>query len=1117
MGTNDDAVLAALVQSQTIAHEASLRKAERAEAFARREVRRHANVFAVTLGNVPLFASAADVADFCLDVGGVQGFLLVELPPPPRHGNSTRATLRVAAEEDVHRLLELDDYVWHGEPVTVSPAAVRGRVDVFAQQFRCTDFHVLSSAHSDCPSYSSATDIVFSCASETGAAFGISFGHGDDQYRVKFKVTSVVRCRVGTTSHNQCVATITLRSPPFCYVQDGPENGRIWPASEDSFEWLRSTDPTPNRVFGTHRNYQLTFAPRWSASQIAATLRLFGVWSVDEAVGTLPTLRPAPTPLPVPLADWTCGYDDLFCHLPFTLRYALHVLLTHDALVFAHRSDAEVVAALLPPTTPATHVLAFLQSPTRHATDSLSAFLDWLETPPVVDLLDEAFAPLEAYGPDAAPATILHVRRALVTPLRIVVEPPDVDVSNRVLRMYAAHVDRFLRVSFVDENFGPLYGAKAGPIVSRVEALLTDGIVIAGETYTFLGYSNSQLRSHSCWFYRNPAPHERNVPQAEEIHAALGDFDKIPSASKRGARLGQVFSATTSTVDVSHFRCAVRKDIVRNGYIFSDGVGAISEDLSVQIAAHLRLNYVPSAYQIRYGGWKGMVAVDRSLPTAVADMELRDSMRKFASAHDAIEVCCVPQALPVYLNRQLITLLTTRGVRDEAILSLADAMLEDLSAPLESHPAALRFLRTYAPKAVVRRLVEVGVGLRDLFVRQWLQTLVRQLVADVRNKARVLVPDGVCLAGVLDEAGCLPEGCIFFQTTRFGGYSITPPPVGTRVLVGRNPSLHPGDLRILRYVDAPALRHLHDVVVFSSEGSRPVTDMMSGGDLDGDLYFVVWDPRLVPSTDEPPMVPVVQGLSPPPLLPGTPPLGVQQHFVRFLELDNLGMLANLHLAVADRSSRKARDTGALELAQAAAIAVDFAKSGIAARSPEVYVSVFPDFMERAGPSYASRSVLGVLYRRVQDFAPPAVDMAHSANVDSEIAVAGSEAFLEDARCHFVQYARALFALGQRYDVSSEIELVSGYFGGDRSRRADLRDDAAERIRANVRHVQEHFTQVFWADLGTSDPTHPSVLAKAAAWYETAYTYEWTTSAPPCLSFAWLALEPMCVLFSQQQV
>lgn len=65
------------------------------------------------------------------------------------------------------------------------------------------------------------------------------------------------------------------------------------------------------------------------------------------------------------------------------------------------------------------------------------------------------------------------------------------------------------------------------------------------------------------------------------------------------------------------------------------------------------------------------------------------------------------------------------------------------------------------------------------------------------------------------------------------------------VIVSRNPCSHPGDMRLLKAVDVPDLRYLFNVVVFSQKGNRPRCNMMSGGDLDGDVYFVTWDSELL--------------------------------------------------------------------------------------------------------------------------------------------------------------------------------------------------------------------------------------------------------------------------------
>jgi hypothetical protein len=64
------------------------------------------------------------------------------------------------------------------------------------------------------------------------------------------------------------------------------------------------------------------------------------------------------------------------------------------------------------------------------------------------------------------------------------------------------------------------------------------------------------------------------------------------------------------------------------------------------------------------------------------------------------------------------------------------------------------------------------------------------------------------------------------------------------VLVTKNPCLHPGDLRVLRAVDNPRLSHLVNVVVFPRKVKRPISDMITGSDLDGDIYWACWDKQV---------------------------------------------------------------------------------------------------------------------------------------------------------------------------------------------------------------------------------------------------------------------------------
>eukprot|EP00971_Amphidinium_carterae_P267370 5303474-Amphidinium_carterae.1 len=76
-------------------------------------------------------------------------------------------------------------------------------------------------------------------------------------------------------------------------------------------------------------------------------------------------------------------------------------------------------------------------------------------------------------------------------------------------------------------------------------------------------------------------------------------------------------------------------------------------------------------------------------------------------------------------------------------------------------------------------------------------------------------------------------------------------------MVARNPCYLLGDIRLLQAVDCrhwdPQIRKvvedleqegIVDCIVFPTTGTRPLPDMMAGGDLDGDEFTVIWDHRI---------------------------------------------------------------------------------------------------------------------------------------------------------------------------------------------------------------------------------------------------------------------------------
>lgn len=122
------------------------------------------------------------------------------------------------------------------------------------------------------------------------------------------------------------------------------------------------------------------------------------------------------------------------------------------------------------------------------------------------------------------------IRRLLFTPTRVVAQPPESDLLNRVLREFSIHHDRFIRISFCDEDGGSIGYTGSDDLYTRIRKVLRDGVYAAGEKFVFLAFSNSQLRDHAAWMY-NETPSRLSTdpppPTADQIRAWMGDFSKI--------------------------------------------------------------------------------------------------------------------------------------------------------------------------------------------------------------------------------------------------------------------------------------------------------------------------------------------------------------------------------------------------------------------------------------------------------------------------------------------------------------------------------------------------------------------------------------------------------------
>ncbi|XP_048319250.2 probable RNA-dependent RNA polymerase 1 isoform X1 [Ziziphus jujuba] len=739
---------------------------------------------------------------------------------------------------------------------------------------------------------------------------------------------------------------------------------------------------------------------------------------------------------------------------------------------------------------------------------------------------------------------LVYVRRVQITPCKVYFYGPEKNISNRVLRNYPNDIENFLRVSFVDEELDKMYSTDLSPcnstanedrkteLYGRILSILRNGIVIGEKKFEFLAFSSSQLRENSTWMF---AP--SNGITAVDIRAWMGDFRQIRNVAKYAARLGQSFGSSTETLSVGRHEIEKIPDIEVEydgvKYAFSDGIGKISSQFARKVALKCGCHGVtPSAFQIRYGGYKGVVAVD---PTSSFKLSLRTSMCKYESDNIKLDVLAWSKFRSCFLNRQLINLLSTLGVEDQAFQKKQRQVVQQLDAilidPLRAQDA-LDLMPPGENTNILKELLLCGYKPdAEPYLSMMLQTFRASKLLELRMKTRIYIPNGRALMGCLDETGTLEYGQVFvqFSASRYkqffqdssmlgSSWKQQPSIVKGRVVVAKNPCLHPGDVRVLKAVDVPALHHMVDCVVFPQKGPRPHPNECSGSDLDGDIYFVCWDSELIPPTQIRPM-----DYTPAPSLlldHDVTMEEVQEYFANYIVNDSLGIIANAHTVFADKEYQKAKSSPCIELARLFSIAVDFPKTGIPAIIPHhLHVKEYPDFMEKLDkPTYESQNVIGKLYREVKDIAPHTSSIKSftykvaTDSYDHDMEVDGFEDYIDDAFYYKGNYDYKLGNLLDYYGIKTEAEIISGNIMRMKkpfSKRRDL-----EAINMAVRGLRKEARNRFNEKRSGTDYGADDVYAKASAWYHVTYhpsywgSYNEGRNREHYLSFAWCVYDKL---------
>lgn len=740
---------------------------------------------------------------------------------------------------------------------------------------------------------------------------------------------------------------------------------------------------------------------------------------------------------------------------------------------------------------------------------------------------------------------VMSCHRVLVTPSKIYCLGPELESSNYVVKHYAAYASDFVRVSFVEEDWSKLPSNAlsmsirkaffADPfrteIYHRILSILREGIVIGAKRFQFLAFSASQLRSNSVWMFAS-----NDKVRVDDIREWMGCFKKIRSVSKCAARMGQLFSSSVQTLPVPVQDVEVIPDIEVTsdgfGYCFSDGIGKISLSFAKQVAQKCGLHQTPSAFQIRYGGYKGVIAVDRN---SFRKLSLRSSMLKFESQNRMLNVTKWSESTPCYLNREIVSLLSTLGVEDENFEALLNEQMHLLDKMLTNRQAALDVLESMGGidnKNILAKMLLQGYEPNvEPYLSMMLQAYRESQLSDIRTRCRIFVPKARVLIGCLDETGILNYGQVYVRVTMtkaehkcrnqsfFQKVDDTTSVVIGKVIVTKNPCLHPGDIRVLDAVYEVELEEkgLVDCILFPQKGERPHPNECSGGDLDGDQFFICWDEGLIPSQTEAPMDYTSRR---PRIMDHDVTLEeIQKFFVDYMINDTLGVISTAHLVHADREPEKARSKKCLELATLHSMAVDFAKTGAPAEMPRVLKPrEFPDFMERVDkPMYISNGALGKLYRAtIASRATEKSSFVWSGTIpgaayDHDLEVDGFETFLEIAKLHKEMYAEKMATLMNFYGAESEDEMLTGnlrnklmYLQRDNRRFTEMKD----RILISVKSLQKEAKEWLY---GSCKPHQHQKMA--SAWYHVTYHSTFSSQTPNFLSFPWIVGEVLLVIKS----